>query len=571
MSDTPMQHPPEPGDARIVRRRWHISLVWLVPVTAAIIGLTMLVHGWLANGPDITISFHTASGLEAGKTPVKFKDVSVGRVTGITLSNDGTQVLVKVALSKAAGSLTRKDTRFWVVRPRINSSGVSGIDTLLSGAYIGADPGVAEDTATDFAGMETPPAVIRGSPGKPFNLQADDLGSLDIGSPVYYRRIHVGRVTSYQLSPDGKHVQLQIFVDAPYDRFVTADTRFWNASGVDASVNADGFKLKTQSIATIVAGGIAFDNPDQASAAVAGQTRFVMQPDQNTAMAAPDGPAQLLQLRFQKPLRGLSVGAPVQFMGIDLGRVTSIDLDYDPAAKRFPTVVGVVVYPDRLGRARAKLPTFAGDSEQQAAALLQDMVAHGLRGRARSGNLLTGQLYIALDFVPNAPKVAFDPNARPLALPTMSGGFDQLQDQIAGIVSKVDKIPLEQIGKNLNRSLSDLDKTLKQVNGQLLPQSTKTLQQGTQTLQEAQRTFGAAQSVLSEDAPLQQNIGQTLQEVQKAARSVRALTDMLGRHPEALVRGLHDAEQRPADSDRPAPAAAPAPALAPESAPELKR
>jgi paraquat-inducible protein B len=554
------QPPSQPHDAPLVRRRWRISLVWLVPAVAAIIGLAMLVHTLLGAGDEITISFRTAAGLDANKTAIKYKDVNVGKVTAITLSDDGSHVLVKVALAKSAKRLTRKDTRFWVVRPRVSASGVSGIDTLLSGAYIGADPGVLEDSADRFTGLETAPAVIRGSPGKPFDLSTDDLGSLDIGSPVYYKRIHVGRVTSYQLSPDGKRVHLQIFVDAPYDRFVTADARFWNASGVDASVNADGLRLKTQSLTTIVAGGIAFDVPDRSAAGPADpKTRFTMAQDQRTALAPPDGPAQSLQLRFQRPLRGLSVGAPVQFSGIDLGRVTSIDLDFDPVKKRFPTVVGVVIYPQRLGRARAKLPALNGDDEQQAAAFLGDMVAHGLRARARSGNLLTGQLYIALDFVPNAPKAAFDANARPILVPTVSGGFDQIQDQIAGIVGKVDKIPLESIGNNLNRSLGDLDKTLKQVNGQLLPQSTKTLQQGTQTLQEAQRTFGAAQSVLSEDAPLQQNIGATLQEVQQAARSVRTLTDMLGRHPEALLRGLKDAEQRPADKQTPAPVTTPAP------------
>jgi len=572
MNDTPTQsdsHPtPQPGEPPMVRRRWRVSLVWLVPAVAAIIGLGMLVHTWLGAGDEITISFRTAAGLEANKTAVKYKDVNVGKVSAITLSDDGSHVDVKVALAKSAKRLTRKDTRFWVVRPRVSASGVSGIDTLLSGAYIGADPGVLDEDADRFTGLETAPAVIRGSPGKAFNLRTDDLGSLDIGSPVYYKRIHVGRMTSYQLSPDGKRVDLQIFVDAPYDRFVTADARFWNASGVDASVNADGLKIKTQSLTTIVAGGISFDVPDGSAAGPADpKTRFVMAQDQRTALAPADGPAQFLQLRFQRPLRGLSVGAPVQFAGIDLGRVTSIDLDFDPVKKRFPTVVGVVIYPQRLGHARAKLPALNGDDEQQTATFLGQLVAHGLRARARNGNLLTGQLYIALDFVPTAPKATFDPAARPIVVPTVSGSFDQIQDQIAGIVNKVDKIPLESIGNNLNKSLGDLDKTLEQVNGQLIPQSTQTLRQGTQTLQEAQRTFGAAQGVLSEDAPLQQNIGATLQEVQKAARSVRTLTDLLGRHPEALLRGLKEAEQRPPDEKTPAPVSAPAPVATPATTP----
>lgn len=590
MSDTPTPPPPnqpphapaqlpEPREPATVRRRWRVSLIWLVPAVAAVIGLSMLVHAWMSRGSDVTITFRTASGLEAGKTLVKYKDVTVGKVAGISLADDGQQVEVKVALMNNASNLTRKDTRFWVVRPRISSSGVTGVDTLLSGAYIGADMGVDEDTARHFTGLEAPPAVIRGSPGRTFNLDAADLGSLDINSPIYYKRIHVGRVTSFQLSPDGKRVNLQIFVDAPYDRYVTTDARFWNASGLDASVNADGLKLKTQSLTTIVAGGIAFDVPDgNAGTASTVNTRFELFDDQRTAMAPPDGPEQFVQLRFAKPIRNLSVGAAVQFSGVDFGRVTAVDLDFDPVTRRFPTVVGIVIYPKRLGRALDKLPNLAGDPAHQTVNFLRDMVALGMRARARSGNLLTGQQYIALDFVPQAPKVIFDPNATPLMLPTMGGGLDDVQDQIGSIVSKVDRMPLEAIANNLNNSLSTLDKTLKQVNGQFLPQGTQTLQQATQTLQQAQKTLqhaektiDSADGLLSDDSPLQQNVAGTLDDVQKAARSVRTLTDLLSRHPEALLRGLKEAEQKPATTRPPSPASSTAVPPASLSAPEPKQ
>ncbi len=312
---------------------------------------------------------------------------------------------------------------------------------------------------------------------------------------------------------------------------MTTDARFWNASGVDVSLGADGLKLNTQSVATLMAGGIAFAAPAGGQGGPARENaEYVLAKDQDTAMAPPDGPAQYIQLRFEQSLRGLTVGAPVQFSGVDLGMVVSMSLDYDQGRHRFPTVVGIVVYPQRLGRALEKLPEAKGASQQQVAQFLQGMVEHGLRAQARSGNLLTGQLYISLDFVPNAPKVAFDTAARPLALPTVSGGFEQLQEQIANVVGKIDKMPLESIGKNLDATLANLDRTLVQVNGQVLPQTTRTLQQ-------AGQAFGTTRSMLAEDAPLQQNLGQTLQEVQRTARSLRVLTDMLGRHPESLLRG----------------------------------
>ena len=519
------QHPP------VTRSRWRVSPVWLVPIVAALIGLSMVIHAWLSAGPEITISFKTATGLEAGKTPVKYKDVTVGTVSSVVLSDDGSHVVATVSLSNTAQSLARADSRFWVVRPRLGVGGVSGVDTLLSGAYIGVDTGASKASRSTFTGLETPPAVISGTPGASFTVHADDLGSLDIGSPVYYRRIQVGRVASYDLDADGRGVSVQIFVDAPYNRFVASDTRFWNASGVDLSLGADGLKLKTQSVATIVAGGIAFATPDGSKGAPApAGKQFILAKDEHTAMAPPDGPRQYIQLRFAQSLRGLAVGAPVEFSGIDIGRVVSMQLDYDRATQRFPSIVGVEVYPMRLGPVMEKLPKIESNSESQAAQFLANMVAHGLRAQARSGNLLTGQLYVSLEFVPNAPKVAFDVNARPLAVPTVSGGFDQLQEQVASIVGKIDKMPLDSIARHLDTGLAELDGTLKQINGQVLPATT-------QTLQQARQTFGAAQGMLAEDGPLQENLGQTLQEMQRTARSVRTLTDLLGRHPEALLRG----------------------------------
>lgn len=517
----------------MIRPRRRVSLVWIVPLLAAVIGLSMLVHAWRSAGPDIRIAFQTAEGLEANKTPVKYKDVTIGVVSAINLSEDGSHVVATVTLDKHAENLARADTRFWVVRPRIGLQGVSGIDTLLSGAYIGVDKGVSLQPSNHFIGLETPPTVINGTPGKSFVLRADDLGSLDIGSPIYYRRIPVGRVASYRLDPDGRGVALEIFIDAPYDRFVNAQTRFWHASGVDISLGADGLKLDTQSLATVLAGGIAFADPADgiAGTPAASQATFELAKDQQTALSPPDGPSQYLQLRFDDSLRGLVVGAPVEFAGLNIGRVVALDLDYDAAKRRFPTVVSVMIYPRRLGGVLARLPKYSGDPEHQAAAFLANLVQHGLRAQARSGNLLTGQLYISFEFVPHAASVQFDPELRPIAIPTVPGSFDHMQEQVASIVSKVEKMPLDAIGQHLDDSLVDLDKNLKQANEQVLPTTTHTLQQ-------ADRTFLTVQETFKQSGPLQQSLQHTLLEVQRTAQSVRTLTDMLGRHPDALLKGV---------------------------------
>ena len=541
---------PEPV---VRRRRATPALIWLVPIVAAMVGLSLVINAWVQQGPTITISFQNAQGLDPGKTVVKYKDVVIGKVTTIRLSPDHHNVFVKVDLEKSAASIAVSDSRFWVVRPRIGLGGVSGIDTLLSGSFIGVDVGNSQQPQSDFTGLETPPSVTHDEKGRSFMLHAEDLGSLDIGSPVYFRRLQVGRVASYKLNDDGKAVSVQIFIKDPYDKFVTTDSRFWNASGIDVSIGADGLKLNTQSLATVLAGGVAFldaPGPHPSTTAASEGTNFTLFDTQTNAMAPPDGEPHYIRMRFDQSLRGLAVNAPVEFKGIPLGNVVSIRMDYDEKSQTFPIYVGAVIYPDRLGRAHEKLVQVAkaqGDNDDLSH-MIGTLVARGLRAQARSGNLLTGQLYISLDFVPKAPKVAYDPNARPLEIPTAPGDFDKLQEQIGQIVDKIQKIPFDSIGKNLNDSLAELDKTLKQVNGQVLPEMRN-------TLKGANETFGTANNALSPDSPLQQNLTSTLQQLQRTAQSLRALTDYLSAHPDALIRGRR-ADPPPA-TDNSAPAASP--------------
>lgn len=524
---------PQPSEPQIRERRWQFSLVWLVPIAAVLVGLSMVLHSWLSAGPQITISFDTAEGLEANKTQVKYKNVVIGLVTGIELSEDRTQVIATVELDNSAQPFTRADSQYWVVRPRIGSRGVSGVDTLLSGAFIGADAGRSETSRRDFVGLEAPPPVTYGAKGKRFTLQTSDLGSLDIGSPVYFRRFEVGQVVGYELSSDGKGVEVEIFINAPYDAFVTDDTRFWNASGIDVTVSANGLQVNAQTLSSILAGGIAFRQPEYSpdAAPVEELARFQLFPNAQSALAPSDGEPRYIQMRFAQSMRGLRVDAPVEFLGVDIGRVVSVKLDYDARTESFPQIVGAVIYPKRLGGAHEKLvQQVGGDSEEHTAQLLSGLVERGLRAQARTGNLLTGQLYISLDFAPHAPGSVFNLKARPLQIPTMPGSFDRLQEQLQAMVDKLSKLPVDSLAKNLDGSLIELRKTLAQVNTQVLPEI-----QG--TLNQAQKTLANTSQALSEESPQRQQLGQALEEMQRTARSVRVLADFLGRHPEALIRG----------------------------------
>ena len=249
-------------EARAVRKRGlSFQFIWLIPIVAALIGGWLIVKGIMDKGPTITITFKTAEGLEAGKTKVKYKSVDIGDVTHISLAGKGKDVEVTVELDKRAESRLVEDTKFWVVRPRIAGGMVSGLGTLFSGSYIGVDPGESATKRREFVGLEVAPIITADVPGRHFILRAENVGSLQEGSPIFFRQEAVGSVVAHELNQDGQGVTFKIFVNSPYDQYVSPTTRFWNASGVDVSLDATGIKVDTQSMASILIGGVAFETP----------------------------------------------------------------------------------------------------------------------------------------------------------------------------------------------------------------------------------------------------------------------------------------------------------------------
>ncbi|CAG4886266.1 PqiB family protein [Paraburkholderia saeva] len=526
---TPPQDLPDP-DIEPPRRSWLPSLVWVIPLIAALIGVALVIKSVSGKGPTITISFVSAEGLEPGKTKVKYKDVDVGSVKTITLAKNHSHVSVEVQLTKEAEDFAVKGSRFWVVKPRVGASGVSGLSTLLSGAFIGVDPGRNEDTQKDFVGLETPPPITGDQKGHQFTLRGDSLGSIDIGSPIFYRRVQVGQVVGFSLDKDGTGVTMQVFVSAPFDQYVGTNTRWWHASGVDVRLDSSGFKLNTQSLATLIVGGLAFQGPpgQPPGAQAPNNMTFRLGSDQADAMRDPDGEPLRVVMNFNQSLRGLAVGAPIDFRGIVLGEVTAIGIDYDPKARNFKMPVTINIYPGRLSRrARGPVPEPGTAASHE---LLERLVKHGLRGQLRTGNLITSQLYIALDIFPKAAPATIDINQDPMELPTIPNSLDELQVQVADIAKKLDAVPFDQIGNNLNSALKNADQLFRRLDTEVVPEARD-------TLAAAKQTFGSAEATLQQDSPLQSDVHQALQELTRTLQSLNALSDYLERHPESLLRG----------------------------------
>ena len=533
-------------------KRRRLSVIWIIPILAAVVAIGIAVQRIVTEGPTITVVFKSAEGIEAGKTFVKYKDVTIGHVTKVELADAYGDVEVTAKISKKAAGLMVEDAKFWVVEPRVTLSGISGLGTLLSGNYIGFQPGKSDKKQTKFKGLEVAP-VITDQPGRRFILKASTLGSLGIGSPIYYRQLQAGQVAAYALSADGKGIDITVFISTPYEKFVTPETRFWNASGIDVSVGASGVNVRTEGLVALLAGGLAFDVPPFAPPAepAAANTEFTLYKDEATAMKHPELVARVFVLHFSESVLGLAVGAPVTLLGLPAGEVTQVGLSLDPVTKAFRPRVLITFYPERLlsrvaGQGRAEAKVMMEQSEQARLRTIRRIVEEqGLRGQLKSGNLLTGQLFVAFNYFPDAPKPKIDWTKDPLELPVVPSTIPDLEAKLTGILNKLDNLPLDAIVAEarqdltaLRRTLDDTSKLLSRIDTELVGPLKTTLEDTRSAIAAADRMLTNTDATLvGKDAPVQQDLRDALQEMVQAARSLRVLTDYLERHPEALIRG----------------------------------
>jgi paraquat-inducible protein B len=523
-------------------RRKRLPLVWILPALVFIVGAFVVVQQKIAQGPQIDISFADAEGLEANKTKIRYKDVDIGDVTDIHVAKDRRKVIVTARIHRDARDYLVDDTRFWVVRPRITGGGVSGLGTLVSGSYISVEVGRSQIKREAFDGLEIPPIVTFDLPGREFILHADDIGSLGVGSTVFYRHIAAGQVVAYALDPGGASVTIKIFINEPYDAFVTSATRFWQASGIDMSLDSDGVKLRTESLSSILEGGIAFQSgPGMTAAGSAPKDAdFTLFTDHERAMRQTDTEVSTFLLYFGGSLRGLSVGAPVDLRGITIGEVKSLSVEYDRKSGTLSFPVEVDIFPQRIrGHSRRADHSVAAEDNSESASreLVDSLVAHGMRAEIKTGNLLTGQKYVAMDFHNEVPPDHVFWNAHPAVFPTTSGALDEIQDSIGSIAKKLDKVPFDKITARLLTTLASLEASLKNADSLVHQVDASLVPEVTATLQEARGAMKNAKQVLAEDAPLQTDLDATLLELSRAAKSVTSLVDYLERHPESLLRG----------------------------------
>jgi len=523
-----------------------ISIIWLIPIIAALIG------GWLTyttlskRGPEITIRFASAEGLEAGTTKLKYKEVEVGHVKEIALSKDLSQVVVTVDMVKGAEAYLTENTRFWIVRPRIDTTGVSGLGTLFSGVYIGLEPGSGDNKTTDFLGLNAPPAIIDRGAGQRFTLKADKRGPLKIGSPVYFNDFKVGQITNLKLEGSTHEVWVEVFIEKPYNELVRENTRFWNSSGVEVSVNTDGVNLQISSLESLIAGGIAFDMPDARADKAQPDTVFKLYSN-HANIGTPTYTEKISYVMyFEDSVRGLDIGAPVEFRGVKVGTVRDIKLEFDSITGEPRVPILIDLEPERIPESEADTEDQKGFDKQKAQSAINQLVEKkGFRGQLETGSLLTGKLFIALDFFPDSDPKTIRMVGGYSEFPTVSTTLDELKKSLTSFLDNFNKLPLDEISQNIldataglgrlvndpklhktigsaNKTLLEIDKLTAETNKELVP-----------LLSRADKTL----RLIDENSPLYVDLVNTLRELSSAARSIRITADYLKQNPNSLIYG----------------------------------
>lgn len=516
----------------VVHDHARLSIVWLIPLIAAVIGLYLAYSAWMETGATITITFESAEGLEAGKTKLKYKRVDVGLVESVRLTSDLSRVEVTASMSSEFSQYLTSETRFWVVRAQVSAGQITGLDTVLSGVYLAVDPSREGDRARSFVGLEKAPVVTSDKPGTLFELRAQDLGSLEIGAPVYFRWLRVGQVAGYELGEVDEHVSVQVFIEAPHDRRVRSTTRFWNASGLDVTVTAKGVQIDSPSLIAMLVGGVAFETPATVTVAqdVPENMVFELYSNKQTMRQPRYLDKRRFLLYFDGSVAGLEAGSNVEFRGIKLGEVLDVDLIFDRESNELLTPVVIEIEPERFGLG-------AGSGDGEGLDRLKSMVADGFQAKLTTSSLLTGQKTVEFDFFKLEEPGKIRLGEIYPVLPTAATGFDLITDRVAHIVEMIDRVPIESIGRNLEEVLVGFSKTLEEVK-QLAGMANKDLLPSlSSSLDKLEETLSSAETLIAPESATAQDFERLMADLSEAARSIRLLAERLEEHPEELLRG----------------------------------
>ena len=540
-------------EPEIARNR--LSYLWLLPVIALGIGLWLAYSHLSQIGPVIRIAFTSAEGLDAGKTKIRYKDLEVGTVTSIDLSNDLKQIIVTAQMQRTAEALLKKDSQFWVVKPQISTGGITGLGTLISGNYIAVSPGKEGERANHFVALEEAPQIQNDEEGLRIRLKTDSTEGINVGTAIYYRGISVGQIEQIRFSERYDNLYLTAFIHAPYDRLITNNTKFWNISGINFSMGAEGANLEVESLEALVRGGITFSTPTTLNTndtPASPGTVYTLFENERASTARTGFEKEYYVVYFDDTTRGLRQGAPVYFNGMSIGEVIDIRLLYDETKNTAVTPVLIALEPDRIDRVNRQ--------EKRDRNLITDLVKHGLQASLETGSLITGDKIITLNQYPDDIRsLRKDEYSNYPVLPSRAGSISQLTDDISAIVASVKKLPLEEIANNTKEATAALKSALATPAVKTLGASLdKTLKQLDKTLQSVQKAGDSTDKALAQldkqiktlgkqleqtlynigpESNLTYTLQETLKTVQRSMKSINDVMRKIDDKPNVLIMG----------------------------------
>lgn len=536
----------EIAKAPVRRSRRRISPIWIVPIVAAALGVWLVAQYYASLGPLATVRFETASGVTAGKTTVQRRSVQVGVVETMRLSEDHNQVIMGLRIEADAEGLLREDTRFWIVRPRVAGGSISGLGTIVTGSYIEIDPGLSEQDRYEFDGFETPPATPQDVPGLRLKLISNAAGSLDQGSSVSYKGIKVGKIEQRTFVTSDNEVVFDVFIEETYQDLVASNTRFWNMAGIDLELGSEGIQLRTGTLDSLLTGGVEFETPD---------TEQAVQPAENgQEFTLYDSHRQVEEsmvvlkpkltylLMFEDSVRGLSINAPVEFRGIRVGTVAGISFDYAPddPLRRIPVLIQLD--PSAL----SDEPVSTREDGAQGVA---ERVQQGLRATLKTGNLLTGQLFVNLTLKSDAPAAEVGSLGDYRTLPTESSGLARLEDKVVMFLDKLQALPLEDTVTGATDALAEIKAASKSLQGAATEIDALLASEGVQNLPQridaALENFNSVLAGLEPDSVLYRDLSSTTEELRDSLRSIKVLVDGIERKPNSLIFGRGGGKVKP--------------------------
>ncbi|MCB8890395.1 intermembrane transport protein PqiB [Vreelandella malpeensis] len=521
-------------------RQTRLSPIWIVPIVAVIIGLWLVYDNYTSRGTLITLTTNNAEGIEAGSTLIRSRNVEIGIVQSVRLSDDLSHAVMTARIQPEAEAMLRQDSRFWVVKPRIGREGISGLGTVLSGAYIQLQPGRSNDPRREFELSDVPPVATAGQAGLQISLVSQLGNSLRVGDPVSYQGYTVGRVEDNRFEPESRTMHHQVFIEEPYAQLVTDSTRFWTSSGIDFRLDANGVRVNVESLEALLGGGVTFGVPEDLPMGkpVSNNTRFTLYADEDDAREGTFNRYLEYVLLVDDTVRGLARGAPVEFRGVRMGSVVAVPWNFtapQPNSRaQFAIPVLIRIEPQRMGIESEDIDI----DEWQAR--FDRMFDLGLRASLKNGNLLTGALFVDLNFQRDlAGTYREEMFSERQVFPTVAGGFAQIQAQVTSLLDKLNALEVEPLLAGLDRNLQASERVLDEVREVSASLNTLLSDPDTQalggnvnaTLEELRSTLEG----LSPASPAYQDLTSAIERLDRLMRDLQPLTRTLNENPRALL------------------------------------